>query len=53
MLPPPARRFVLSVALLLLGLVLSACSGMYHANAMIGPDLQPHVTTGVSIPFGK
>ena len=51
MLPPPARRLLWSAALLLLGLALGACRGMYHANAMIGPDLQPHVTTGVSIPF--
>lgn len=53
MLPPLARRFLLSAVLLLAGLLLSGCSGLYHANATVGPDMQPHLTTGVSIPFGK
>jgi hypothetical protein len=53
MLPTRARRFRVPAALLLAGLMLGGCSGVYHANAVIGPDLQPHVTTGVSIPFGK
>jgi len=53
----PARRFarVLVFAGALLGsLLLGGCaSGMFHTNAIVGPDLQPHVTTGVSIPWGK
>ncbi len=53
MLPALVRRFLLPVTLLLVGLVLSGCSGMYHANATVGPDMQPHLTTGISIPFGK
>lgn len=53
MLPCRARRLLASTALLLASLLLGGCSGFYHANAIIGPDLQPHVTTGVSIPFGK
>jgi hypothetical protein len=50
---PRLVRFVLLTGLLLAGLALGGCAGMFHTAATVGPDLQPHLTTGVSIPFGK
>ncbi len=52
----PAQRFVrplLSIGLLLAALGLGGCAGMFNTAATVGPDLQPRVTTGVSIPWGK
>lgn len=46
--------FFLSAGLLVSTLFLEGCtSGLFHTNAVVGPDLKPHVTSAVSIPFGK
>jgi hypothetical protein len=46
-------RLILCTGLLLASLALGGCAGMFHTAATVGPDLQPHLTTAVSIPFGK
>ncbi len=52
-LSPRSARFILLAGLLLAGLALGGCAGMFHTAATVGPDLQPHATAAISIPFGK
>jgi len=54
--PSPAPRFArlaLLAGLLLAALAASGCNSMFHTAATVGPDLQPHATAAISIPFGK
>ena len=50
---PRFARFILLAGLLLAGLGLSGCSGMFRTDAAVGPDLKPHLGTSISLPFGK
>jgi hypothetical protein len=51
--PSPALRFVLLAGLMLAVLATGGCNSMFHTGATVGPDLQPHATAAISIPFGK
>jgi len=51
-LPVKVNLSLLLPALLLTALALTGC-GLFRANAQLGPDLQPHLGAGVSIPLGK
>jgi hypothetical protein len=50
---PCFTRVVLLAGFALAALAMGGCSSMFHTAAVVGPDLQPHATAAISIPFGK